>query len=138
MQTDFLRFLIFAFPIGLCGCGSSMGTRPSGQAQMLDTIQPGDRQLNCQQLSDQINQVNKLMYQSDPNGDMTNLAGTGAATMASSALSFIPVVGPYIGSGASLVSSSSMTNSIQQSADQRSMAQERKQHLLNLYNNKKC
>jgi hypothetical protein len=133
MRSDFGRFVVCFMLAVLSGCNGVPSNGQSTQGQSIDTIQAGDRQLSCPQLSDQINSLNKIIYQQD-----TGVGAVGAGTAGSMALDFIPIVGPLIGAGVSLASTSSTTNSLQQSANQKSMAQERKQHLLNLYSKEKC
>ncbi|HKD67818.1 MAG TPA: hypothetical protein VKB84_13320 [Candidatus Binataceae bacterium] len=90
----------------------------------------------------QMTQMDQIASYSTSGGANTGSSVTKAvvATAASQAMGFIPIVGPVLGSVAGAVSDA-VGNSSQPQMQQENtitLAQQRKQHLLNLFDEKKC
>ena len=116
---------------------------PTQQQQDLQTIQPGDGQLTCEALMNQMQQMDQIASYSATGGESTNTSVTKAVvgTAASQAMGFIPVVGPALAGVAGALSGTiGNSGSGQQMQQQNTMvlAQQRKQHLLTLYDERKC
>lgn len=123
--------------------GDTAGGPSSPQQQpSIQTVQPGDRELTCEDLMAQMTQMDQIASYSTSGGANTGSSVTKAvvATAASQAMGFIPIVGPVLGSVAGAVSDA-VGNSSQPQMQQENtitLAQQRKQHLLNLFDEKKC
>jgi hypothetical protein len=91
-----------------------------GPAQSIATAQPGDSGLSCQDLTAQMAQMDQIAAQR---------ADTGV-----SAVNFIPVVGDIV----SLASINTHANALQDQANLKNQAYQRKQYLLQLYTRKAC
>ena len=120
--------------LALSGCAGSgiPGTAPAPIA----TVQPGDAQLSCQQLTAQMGQMDTIVA-SASGGGTGALAGaaTSAATQSITALSS---VGQVLGNAASEAASELNTSAAQQQQIEATQAQTRKAHLMDLYTQKKC
>ncbi len=98
---------------------ATTGAGPS-PAQSIATAQPGDSGLSCQDLTAQMAQMDQIAAQR---------ADTGV-----SAVNFIPVVGDIV----SLASINTHANALQDQANLKNQAYQRKQYLLQLYTRKAC
>jgi hypothetical protein len=119
------------------------GSSPADQQQDLQTIQPGDGQLTCEALKIQMQQMDQIASYSATGGESTNNSVTKAVvgTAASQAMGFIPIVGPALAGVAGALSGTVGNSSSGQQMQQQNtmvLAQQRKQHLLTLYDERKC
>jgi hypothetical protein len=137
--------LLFCSCAGLGNDTRDLGETSSlaAQQQGLQTIQPGDTQLTCEDLMTQMEQMDGIASYSVTGGESKSYTVTKAVagTAASQAMGFIPVVGPVLAGVAGALSGTvGSSNSAQQMQQQNTMAlaQQRKQHLLKLYDEKKC
>jgi hypothetical protein len=134
-----LLFLVFAS----CAVTSREGSSsPAPQQQVIQTIQPGDSQLTCEDLMTQMGQMDQLAYGSPAGGNGTkNTAVTSlVGTAAKQGIKFIPVVGSFLGPLPGVLLGT-VGNADQQRLQQQNtivQAQQRKQHLITLYDDKKC
>lgn len=126
-------FLVAAASLlALAGCAGMPGSAPAPIA----TIQPGDDQLSCQQLTTQMGQMDQIIA----NTAGANTAGLGntalsAASQSAGALSGTQqILANLATDGASTLSA----NSAQSQATQNMQASQRKNHLMALYTQKKC
>ena len=118
----------------LSGCtGSGLpGTAPAPIA----TVQPGDDQLSCQQLTAQMGQMDTIVANASGGGTGTLAnAATSAATQSASTTS---ALGQALGNVASEAVSALSTDAAQQQQIEATQAQQRKAHLMDLYTQKKC
>jgi len=117
------------------------------QQPVIQTIQPGDSELTCKELMTQMDQMDQIAAYSATGGEgegtkktiVTELMRTGANV----AFGLIPI--PGVGSALGALTgalSGTVGNTGQQQQMQRQntvvQAQQRKQHLLTLYDEKKC
>ena len=115
-----VRFLakpivVISFALGITSC-----TAPPPPLPTIATVQPGDSQLSCADVSSQMGQMDQIMAQK---------ADTGV-----SALTFVPIVGEV----ATLSNINSHTAKLEDQATQKSQAMQRKQRLVQLYTDQKC
>lgn len=140
--------LLLFFTFTSCAVASSRGGEPEGttpppaQKQALQTIQPGDNDLSCKDLLSQMEQMDQIVsYATGGEGASKSLTQALAGTAASQGLGFVPIVGPVLGGLAGVVSAAVGTPGQQQQLQEQNtivLAQQRKQHLLTLYDQKKC
>ena len=89
----------------------------------------------------QMGQMDQIALYSGSGGESPNktVAKAVVGTAASQALGFVPVVGPVLAGVAGAVSGTAFNAAQQQQQNtQQVMAQQRKQHLLSLYDQKQC
>jgi hypothetical protein len=115
---------------------------PGTQQEVIQTIQPDDGQLSCEELMTQMAQMDQIASYSASGGESPDKAVAKAVvgTAASQALGFVPVVGPVLAGVAGAFSGTASNAGQQQNTQQNTMilAQQRKQHLLTLYDQKQC
>ncbi len=131
---------ISAIALMLTACANA----PPKAAQHIARIQPGDNTLTCSQITGQIATMNKTIAtaaaakKKDSDGFQATSTGAEAAT---TALSFIPVVGGFIAAGAGMASGSADDSQLTASAQEQQTvndARARKDVLVGLGNGKGC
>jgi len=111
------------------------------QPPIIQTIQPGDSELSCENLMKQMAQMDQIAVDSAAGGQSSGKSVTGTAVRSAvgEGLGFIPYVGSVVADVARSVSGGRGAREQQlQKENTMTMAQQRKQHLLNLYDQKKC
>ena len=129
--------------LGSCAA-TNTGDYPAPQQKVIQTIEPNDGQLSCDELLSAMRQMDRIAYGSPAPDDSTKNAMVSALTSgASLGFGFIPI--PFVGSALGTVtgplSMVAGSSGQQQKIDQQNritQAQQRKQHLVTLYDNKKC
>ncbi len=128
------KALVAAALLALSGCAGSglPGTAPAPIA----TIQPGDDQLSCQQLTSQMAQMDGIVASASNGGSgaLTNAATTAASSSVGGTSAF----GQVLGNVASQAASDLSSNAAQEQQVEATQAQQRKTHLMGLYTQKKC
>jgi hypothetical protein len=130
LRTELL--LIGVLALGGCAGSGLPGTAPAAIA----TVQPGDDQLTCAQLTTQMGQMDQIVAANS--GSSTSALTNTAASTASSATGGLSGIGQTLGSAASGVANAFTSNAAQQAGAQVTQAQQRKEHLMSLYTQKKC
>lgn len=137
--------LIVAGLFGLGGCAampSSHSSEPVPAA--IQTVQLGDNNLTCEELSSQIADMDRLAAAPSAGGTgAAQQAATGVATQAATRVALstgaaaIPFVGGLISAGMSAANRPNVEN-LQAAANQRMQAMQRKQYLTQIFASKKC
>jgi hypothetical protein len=114
---------------------------------VVQTIQPGDSTLTCQQIEGQIAQLNQVAYNASPDNDiMLANTATGVQTIANGAAQLIggtaifgalPVVGGAMNTVAALAGNS-LAASARKHATTVAAALQREQYLLGIYRERNC
>jgi hypothetical protein len=120
------------------------GSYPATQPQIIQTVQDGDGQLSCDELLSQMREMDRIAYGAPTADNSTKNAMISALTGgANLAFGLIPI--PFLGSALGTLTgpASTVAGSAgqQQKIDQQNriaQAQQRKQHLVTVYDNKKC
>lgn len=118
---------------GLAGCAPT-GIAPS--TQPIATVQPNDRHMSCNDLQSEIASMDAII-----NAPVDTGTNTALASMGTTALGFIPVVGSIATlalSTGSAASGMAGAENIQAQVNRQSQAQQRKARLMQLYDNKGC
>ncbi len=131
----------------LCSCAATNrgeGSYPAAQQQIIQTVETNDGQLSCDELLSAMRQMDRIAYGTPAPDDSTKNAMVSALTSgASLGFGFIPIplVGSALGTLTGPFSIVAGSSGQQQKIDQQNriiQAQQRKQHLVTLYDNKKC
>jgi hypothetical protein len=138
--------LVLSFMIALlgsCAARNQEDTSPGPQQEVIETIQPGDGQLTCEELLIEMKRMDRIAYGSPAGANNTNTMVSALTSGASLGFGFIPVpvLGPVLGAVTGPVSSLAGNASQTQNLQQQNtvvQAQQRKQHLVMLYDNENC
>lgn len=115
----------------LSACTNPMAAPPPPIA----TVQQGDSQLSCDEITSQMADMDGAMAPPVTDAAYTS---AGASTAATTALSFIPVVGGFIGAGVGMASANNSASSMGAQFNHQQQARERKARLISLYDRKRC
>jgi hypothetical protein len=129
--------------LGSCAARSGEDSAPAAQAQTIQTIQPGDGQLTCDELLSEMRRMDRIAYASPAAADNSNTAVSALTSGAGVGFGFIPIpiVGTALGAMTGPVAALAGNAGQQKVAEQQNriaQAQQRKQHLVMMYDNKKC
>ncbi|GEM_PF-3847652 len=129
--------------VGSCAVSGGEDSSPAAQTQVIQTIQPGDGQLSCDELLSEMRRMDRIVYRSASGPDNTNTALSALSSGAGVGFGFIPIpiVGAALGAMTGPVAALAGNAGQQQKVDQQNriaQAQQRKQQLVILYDNRKC
>ena len=123
--------------IGCAGLITLAACAPQGQVvSHIDHVKAGDNNLTCQQIQAEIADMDAAIAKANKAGDDASTNGT-LTSVASGALSFIPVVGAVAGAGAAALGSDQGVSQVQAARDADD-AKARKEVLITLGNGKNC
>jgi hypothetical protein len=128
--------------LGSCAVRSE-DSSPAPQQQIIQTIQPGDGRLSCDELLSEMRRMDRIAYGSPAGTDNTNTAVSALSSGAGMGFGLIPIpmLGAALGAMTGPVSALAGNAAQQKNAEQQNriaQAQQRKQHLVMVYDNKKC
>ncbi len=131
----------------LCSCAATNrgeSAYPTAQQQVIQTVEPNDGQLSCDELLSEMRKMDRIAYGSPAADSGTKSAMisalTGGANLAFGLIP-IPFLGSALGTATGPLSMVAGSAGQQQKIDQQNritQAQHRKQHLVTVYDNKKC
>jgi hypothetical protein len=124
-------WLFAAISCALAGCAA---TGPASSMQPIATVQPTDRHLSCDELDSEMTSMDSIINAPINIGSNTTLASMAGTT----ALNFIPIVGPMATLAVSSGSAAGVSDGIQAQAARQSEAQQRKARLMQLYDSRRC
>jgi hypothetical protein len=127
MVKNFVLMNCLILTFGLTACAN----QPAESIQSIATVQPGDKQLTCKDITSQMAEMDRIT--NTPVDAGLNVGSTAAQTV----LGFVPVVGSLVGAGLAVNEANNASSQAQQQMSRQVQAGERKSQLLVLYN-KKC
>ena len=123
--------------LGCAGFIALAACAPQGQVvSHIDHVKAGDNNLTCQQIQSEITDMDAAIAKANKAGDDASTNGT-LTSVASGALSFIPVVGAVAGAGAAALGGNEGVSQVQAARDADD-AKARKEVLVTLGNAKNC
>jgi hypothetical protein len=147
MLPDLLKRSVALVLAALCSCAATNtgeSSYPAARPEIIQTVEPNDGQLSCDELLSEMRKMDRIAYSSPAadNGTKSAMisALTGGANLAFGLIP-IPFLGSALGTVTGPISTVAGSTGQQQKIDQQNrivQAQQRKQHLVTLYDNKKC